>query len=100
MIGKKKGNSKVLEWTQSIKNHVYWCAASSDGIKTLVKEKWLSILNHIIDKHADHGTVYKECPHEKIKREWLKRVAFYSAVITVLRNSSCPKKSNGPLFSR
>ena len=74
MIGKKKGNSKVLEWVQSVKNHAYWCAASSDGIGTRVKEKWLSMLNHIIDKHTDHGTVYKDCPHYKITRDWLKKV--------------------------
>ena len=73
LIGKKKGNSKVLEWAQSIKNHVYWCAASSNGNGALVKEKWLSSLNHIVDQHTGHGTIYEDCPHEKIKREWLKK---------------------------
>ena len=73
LIGKKKGKSKVLEWAQSIKSHVYWCAASSNGNGALVKEKWLSILNHIVDQHTGHGTMYKDCPHEQIKREWLKK---------------------------
>ena len=68
LIGKKKGNSKVLEWA-----HVYWCAASSNGNGALVKEKWLSILNRIVDQHTGHGTIYKDCPHEKVKCEWLKK---------------------------
>ena len=90
MIGKKKGNSKVLEWVQSVKNRVYCCAASSDGIGTLVKEKWLSILNHIIDKHSDHGTAYKDCPHDKIARDWLKKGISYSdSILHAVLKISC-----------
>ncbi|XP_065068372.1 uncharacterized protein LOC135693741, partial [Rhopilema esculentum] len=72
-IGKKKGNRMLLQWVQSIKNHVYWCAASSCGNATLIKEKWLSLFNHIVDIHTGHGNEYKECPHDSIERDWLKK---------------------------
>ena len=63
-IGKKKGNGAILDWVQSIKNHVYWCAATSEG-----KE----LFNHLIDVHDSHGEIYKECPHGNIVRDWLKK---------------------------
>lgn len=37
--GKKKGCEKVKEWAHSVSNHLYWCAASSNGDGELVKEK-------------------------------------------------------------
>ena len=63
----------LLQWVQSIKNHVYWCAASSGGNATVIKEKWLSLFNHIFDIHTGHGNEYKECPHDSIERDWLKK---------------------------
>ena len=48
-IGKKKGNELIKQWVQSIKNHIYWCAASSNGNKTVMREKWMSLFNHIVD---------------------------------------------------
>ena len=45
--GKKRGCEKVKQWARSVSNHMYWCAASSDGDGQHVKEKWTSILNHV-----------------------------------------------------
>ena len=39
-IGKKKKSSEILPWLNSIKNHVYWCASSSNGNEEMVEEKW------------------------------------------------------------
>ena len=50
-VGKKKGCEKVKLWSRSISNHMYWCAASSNGNGELVKAKWLSILNHVSNIH-------------------------------------------------
>lgn len=72
-IGKKKGNGAILDWVQSIKNHVYWCAATSEGNVPEAKEKWMSLFNHLIDVHDGHGEIYKECGHGNIVREWLKK---------------------------
>lgn len=54
-IGKKKKSSEVLYWLQSIKNHVYWCASSSNGDEDLVEEKLMSLFNHLLDVHKGHG---------------------------------------------
>jgi hypothetical protein len=38
-LGKKRGHETVLQWAQSISNHVYWCAATSNGDPELVRQK-------------------------------------------------------------
>lgn len=35
-------------------NHLYWCAASSDGDSELMVAKWQSIVNHAHDIHSRH----------------------------------------------
>ena len=72
-IGKAKENKIINGWTQSVKNHVYWCASSSNDNPEMIREKWLSLFNHIINIHKGHGKIYKECPHEKIERDWLEK---------------------------
>ena len=62
----------VNEWVPSIKNHVYWCASTSKDSPQLIKEKWLSLFNHIINKHEGHdGQLFKCCEHGPMEREWL-----------------------------
>ncbi|XP_065054534.1 uncharacterized protein LOC135683252 [Rhopilema esculentum] len=71
-IGKKRTTAVVNEWVPSIKNHVYWCASTSKDSPQLIKEKWLSLFNHIINKHEGHdGQLFKCCEHGPMEREWL-----------------------------
>lgn len=51
-FGKKKGYEAVYNWSHSISNHMYFCAATSDGDGELVEQKWLSILNHVTDRQT------------------------------------------------
>lgn len=46
---------------------------SSNGNKEEIKEKWLSLLNHIHNRHTGHGKIYKKCTHKRIKRKWFKQ---------------------------
>ena len=49
-VYKKLTNCELVgAWTHSIINHVYWCAASSNGDNDLILEKWISVLNHVTD---------------------------------------------------
>ncbi|XP_061183986.1 uncharacterized protein LOC133192121 isoform X2 [Saccostrea echinata] len=73
-IGKKKKYKQVGDWARSVSNHLYWCAASSEGDGELVSEKWLSILNHITDVHEGHGKRFPKCLHGDLEdRDWIKK---------------------------
>jgi len=70
--GKRKDCSILNDWTKSITNHVYWCAATSDGDADLMRAKWLSIDRHVVNKHHDHGVVYDSCEHDELDcRNWI-----------------------------
>ena len=73
-LSKEKGCEIVGEWQRSMINHLYWCAHSTkDGNTEVILEKWLSIINHIHNKHRGHGKLYKRCAHGRLpNRKWLK----------------------------
>lgn len=59
-------------WSQSVSNHLYWCAASSAGCGELVVEKWKSILRHVTNIHVDHGQLFPRCEHGALEpRMWM-----------------------------
>ena len=52
-VSKYKDNEVIGDWTKSITNRMYWCAASSpesDGDQIMVV-RWKSHMEHICDKH-------------------------------------------------
>ena len=65
--GRSKVNASLALWAKSISNHIYWCSVTSpegpdrDG---LVKDKWVSIVNHVPDIHEGHGGRFPQCLHE------------------------------------
>jgi len=67
--GKRKGCKKTKAWARSVSNHLYWCAATSDGDGQLVKEKWLSMLNHVTNNHEGHGDRFPKCAHGELQEE-------------------------------
>ena len=58
---------QVADWFQSVSNHLYWCAASSDERGEMVSEKLLSILNHITSVHKGHGERFPKCSHGELE---------------------------------
>ncbi|KAK3107901.1 hypothetical protein FSP39_024743 [Pinctada imbricata] len=72
---KKKGNGILGDWARSISNHIYWCAASSGGDGDLVRDKWLSILNHVVNIHEGHeGEHFPNCVHGSLDdRLWMRK---------------------------
>lgn len=70
----KRRTCDVLgRWAQSISNHIYWAAASSGGNGQLVRDKFLSILNHVTNVHVGHSELFPSCEHEALAddREWI-----------------------------
>ena len=56
-----------MPWIQSISNHLWWCAATCDGDVVLLREKWKSVLHHIVNKHKWTGnTFFHQCGHRRI----------------------------------
>ena len=48
----QKASCKILsKWVKSIRNHLWWACATSEDDVELLREKWISILFHIQDKH-------------------------------------------------
>lgn len=73
-LAKNKDCGLVSEWARSIINHLYWSIMSTaQDSPELVKEKWLSLDNHVHNKHKGHGKVYEKCKHQKLKRKWFHR---------------------------
>lgn len=77
-ISKGKDCAVVAQWKKSIVNHIFWCAASTDDDDGEMKEaKWLSITNHIINKHNGHDNDrFPRCLHGHLhgrekKKKWL-----------------------------
>ena len=72
---KKKQCDILGRWSQSISNHLYYCAASSNGDGELLVDMWKSVLNHVADIHTGHGSRFPDCQHGEIdgEREWIKK---------------------------
>ena len=71
---KEKGCQLIKEWQQSIVNHLYWSAASTDiGNGKVVRAKWESLMNHVVNRHTDHGPIFSHCEHPPIPVEQQRR---------------------------
>lgn len=89
-MAKVKGCEIVGEWTRSMINHLYWCVFSTkDGNREMIMEKWLSLINHLHNKHRGHGKLYKKCAHKRLRnRKWLKhRKCHFYRLIFVTANA-------------
>ena len=63
----------IGEWTRSMINHLYWSVTSTEeGKDNVITEKWLSLVNHLHNKHTGHGKVYRKCQHGYLRRKWFR----------------------------
>ena len=92
-IDAKKKDCPVLQkWKKSVVNHMYWCAAScEDDDPDLKDAKWLSITNHIMNKHTIHkNPLFPNCLRERLhgrerKKKWLKPGTYkYYTAVTII----------------
>ncbi|XP_063290459.1 uncharacterized protein LOC134575166 [Pelobates fuscus] len=71
---------ELVPWQRTIINNMWLACSSCRGNSALLREKWNSVLHHIINKHEwDSGTSLHRCEHEGLKeskarkRKWLKK---------------------------
>ncbi|XP_031418465.1 uncharacterized protein LOC105908557 isoform X2 [Clupea harengus] len=73
-IAQNKECEKLKKWLPSIKNHIYWTAATSTSGPERVA-KWTSLLNHVQDIHSHDDPVFPQCLHplriSRDKSKWL-----------------------------
>ena len=81
---KQKGCEIIGNWQRSIVNHLYWCVSStSDSDTETILAKWLSLENHVHNKHRHKDKKFPKCAHGKLrgqdrKKKWFKRRKYYS----------------------
>ena len=73
---KLKGCEELFPWIQSISNHIWWCAATCNRNVHLLREKWKSVLHHVVNKHKlSRETLFHKCCHKciplKLNKCWL-----------------------------
>jgi len=61
---KKKNATELVPWIRSVSNHLYWSAQSCGGDPQLLKEKWMSCIHHIVNRHEWPGGLMTRCEHE------------------------------------
>ena len=67
---KSKKHAPLKPWVKSIINHFWWACSSCERNVDILKEKWVSVLNHVIDIHKWDGcTLFHECLHAPITTE-------------------------------
>lgn len=76
-LAKEKECELVGEWKKSLINHLYWSAVSTpSGDGDMIEAKWLSVDNHIHNKHKRHGKLFPSCKHKAIRKRGRKKKWF------------------------
>ena len=84
-LAKEKDCEIVGEWKKSLVNHLYWSAVSTpDGNGELIKAKWISLDNHIHNKHKKHGKIFTACQHKAIRKRGRKKKWFKPRMLHAL----------------
>jgi len=70
----KKDAADLMPWVKSISNHLYWSAQTCNGDEQLLREKWMSCVNHVANVHSWNGEKMTSCEHGIIENDdtaWL-----------------------------
>uniref|UniRef100_H2XTE1 MULE transposase domain-containing protein n=1 Tax=Ciona intestinalis TaxID=7719 RepID=H2XTE1_CIOIN len=70
---------ELRPWLKSIIGHLYWAPASTpsdldeDSKQNIVLAKWMSLTNHVVNRHSHDNEYYPSCIHEEspLDTKWL-----------------------------
>ncbi|XP_049516299.1 uncharacterized protein LOC125942187 [Dermacentor silvarum] len=69
---KSTGCVAIGLWTRSIVNHLYFSVQCGNGNSDLAVAVWMSVMNHVQDKHHGHSLLYDRCQHGNLEpRKWI-----------------------------
>ncbi|XP_072047510.1 uncharacterized protein [Amphiura filiformis] len=75
---KKRECQELGAWMPSVRNHLWWAAATCGGDKVELLEKWRSVVYHTTNQHEWGGTqVYNMCAHtplseaDRLAKKWI-----------------------------
>ncbi|XP_066430797.1 uncharacterized protein [Eleutherodactylus coqui] len=64
---RKKNCEELAKWVSAARNHLWWSASTCNEDRSLLTEKWRSILFHIVNRHSWEGSEsYNNCNHEPV----------------------------------
>lgn len=52
-----------MPWVRCIGNHLFWCSETCGGDANLLREKWLSSVHHVVNRHQWNGLLVDHCGH-------------------------------------
>ena len=65
-VAKAKANKALLPWSRSVINHFWHSSKTCSSDRNIFLAMWISILNHIVNKHS---WALGECAHEEIDED-------------------------------
>ena len=91
---KRKECKGLDEWIQSIVNHFWWSAQTCENNAVVLKEKWMSVIHHVTNRHDWPGNRhYHQCAHEALdtdtqrKKIWLRPgCEAHSALVKIVKD--------------
>ena len=74
LAASKKSSCKIIaKWIKLIGNHFWWSCATCNGDVELLREKWISLLFHIQNKHFWTGNnKFQKCEHPRLTKKQIK----------------------------
>ena len=72
-LSKQRNCEDAGLWRKAIINYLYWSAGSTpNGDSDMMKAKWLSSLNHIVNIHDHASPHFPACAHGTVEgAKWL-----------------------------
>ncbi|XP_041428764.1 uncharacterized protein LOC108698533 isoform X2 [Xenopus laevis] len=79
-LSKRRACPELEKWIPAITSHLWWAAKTSHGNTDLLRERWQSLLLHIVNQHTWKGSIFcSACTHrplaarEQTSCPWLKK---------------------------
>ena len=72
------GFHQLATWAPAVVNHLYWSINTCNGNGDDLVERFLSVTQHVCNKHTFPGLYYTRCAHdryteeESLSRDWIK----------------------------